>query len=232
LVWSLGSFYSVSKIIGQLFIHNDGSLNNDDRETIKRLFPGAVIIEPNAIFERLKDYPMIQEFRGRPQYFLLKKLVDPYFVSDKPYHLIIDSDLLWISQPENLEKEIRNECNNSLMMLINRECPVYFKGDDKISKDLSLFNSGVVLYRKDNFDLSELSKYLKKIDISREENSHFIEQAGYAVILKNLKPLPDKHMAVGHLQKDTVIAHFTSPSRPLFYIEGLEATKNKILTQD
>ena len=214
LVWSLASFYLNSSVVGQLFIHSDGSLTQKDKSILNKLFPSSKIIEKKS------DY----------QYLLLQKLFDPYYLSDKKIHLIIDSDLLWFKNPKEIEEEIKNNAQSSLMMVGQGiGCPVYFKNNKKLSAELSYLNSGIVLYHQDNFNLDKLEKYLARIDNTNPANKHFIEQAGFATCLENIVALPqDKYIIKGKLGPKTIVKHYTSPRRPLFYIEGIENLKNKL----
>lgn len=236
LIWSLASFYDSMSIIGELYIHSDGSLTTYDKGTIYKFFPSAKIIEPEYFLKRhmhqLAQYPLIKRFRtDYAQYFLLKKLIDPYFISDKPRHLIIDSDLVWFKKPETIQESINS--SKSLLMQGLADGTgnhVYFKDGSKLDDTLANYNSGVVLYSKDHFSLEKLTEYLEKIDISNKQNQHFIEQAGYAYCLENLSGLPqDKYTVKDSVNNQTVMRHYTAPRRPLFYIEALEILKNKFL---
>ncbi len=235
-VWSLASFYNNIELSGQLFIHNDGSLNSADQDILKKFFPNSKIINPNYLFEKYSDkldaYPMIKKFRLEFNgYFLLKKLIDPYFISDKKIRLVIDSDLLWFFPPTEIIDAINGNGigSRSLMMKNNRSCYIYFN-DGKLNDDLASFNSGIVLYSKADFNLDKLSDYLSKIDIENKENAHFIEQAGYAYCLNNLISLPENLYTIkDKVEGNTVVKHYTSPRRPLFFIEGLKNLKNKLL---
>ena len=42
---------------------------------------------------------------------------------------------------------------------------VFFKDGSKLADNLANYNSGIVLYQKQNFDLNKLGEYLEKIDI-------------------------------------------------------------------
>jgi hypothetical protein len=238
LIWSLASFYRSIDIVGELYVHSDGSLTEKDKKILKKIFPSIKIIEPQRFLEKysqeLEKYPIIKRFRTKyPQFFLLKKLIDPYFVSDKKYHLIIDSDLIWFRKPEEIQEEIQSRCQNSLMMTNNTFCYVTFRGGFRLSDESASYNSGIVLYRNENFDLGKLSNYLDRIDVDNPQNKHFIEQAGYATCLKKLKKLPARYYTIkDEVNIDTVVRHYTSPRRPLFFIEGIEILRsefNKII---
>jgi len=221
-------------VVGQLFIHSDGSLNSTDEDILKKFFPNAKIIVPGYLFEKynleLNSYLIVRKFRIEfTNYFLLKKLIDPYFVSDKKFRLIIDSDLLWLSSAKEISSAVIENKSQALMMKNNNSCYIYFKSG-KSSDNLASFNSGIVLYNKIDFNLDKLSDYLSKIDIENKENSHFIEQAGYAYCLNNLVSLPENLYSIkDKIDGKTVVKHYTSPRRPLFFIEGLEILKDRIL---
>lgn len=240
LIWALASFYQVTEIIGQLFIHSDGSLTNKDKSLIEKFFPTAIIINPKDFLEKylsdLDNYPIIKRFRTRyPEFFLLKKLIDPYFVSDKIWHWIIDSDLFWYKKSEIIEKEIISKGPSKSFMMVGRKGVgepnyVYFIDGTKLNDKLVNLNSGIVFYAKENFDLERLSEYLEKIDIKNSKNKHFIEQAGYAYCLKELIGLPPEHYQIKEkVTENTVVRHYTNPKRPLLFIEGIDLLKIKIL---
>lgn len=241
LVWSLASFYLASEIIGQLYIHSDGSLNSQDQALLKKFFPSAAIITPESFTEKylasLERYPIINKFRIEyPQFFLLKKIIDPYFVSDKNLHLIIDSDLLWFKNSDIIEREVGSQeaVKKSLMIAgqVDSGEPnyVYFKDGNRLDDKLASLNSGIVFYQKQNFDLAKLVDYFQLLDITNSKNLHFIEQAGYAYCLKNLVGLLSGNYQIGQaVNSDTIVRHYTSPKRPLFFIEGIEILRDKIL---
>lgn len=228
-LWSLASFYNQSGIVGELFIHNDGTLTEEDKNIFIKFFPTARIVAAGEIIKTnyFDNYPFIKKFRTeRQKYFLLKKIIDTYFLSDKEIRLIIDADLLWFKRAAELLTEIENNCPNSLMMANNSLSYVYFKNGEKLNQKLASYNSGIVLYRRDNFDLIKLEEYLSKIDENKKDNNHFIEQAGFARCLNNLKKLDEKKYIINEMaDKEIVVKHYTSPKRPLFYIEGLEKMK-------
>ncbi len=234
-IWSLASFYQHSAVIGQLYIHDDGSLTQKDKGYLKKFFPSAKIIEEQQTannYFKLDNYSLIKQTRinNIKQYFLLKKLIDPFLVSPAENILVIDSDLLWFKRPTELEEVIKKKERNSLMMSNNIKAFVYFKGYKKIKDELATYNSGIVFYKKDNYNLDKLTEYFKAIDYSNLENKHFIEQAAYAHCLENLEKLStEKYVINKNLSPKVAVKHYTSPRRPLFYIEGIGKLKDKII---
>lgn len=233
LIWSLASFYHSSRVVGELFIHNDGSLTNKNKNRIKKFFPNCRIVGAEELLEdttnRINNYPMIKKFRTEyKKFILLKKLIDPYFISDKQYRLIIDSDLLWFNHPVEFQDQLNSGCQQSLMMTAESNCPVYFKDGQRLPDSLAKLNSGVILYRQDNFDLVKLESYFNSLDLNNNDNRHFIEQAGYGYCLKNVSALPmTRYIVKGQVQDQTVMRHYTSPRRVWLYVEGLKILKNK-----
>jgi len=227
LLWSLASYFRSFRVFGDLHIHSDGTLTVGDKKILKKYFPSARIVDSENFVrdyaEALDEYPVISRFRKeKNQYVLLKKIIDPYFVSDKPLRLIIDSDLLWFCRPKEIEDAIERGIENPLMMRTRKKCPVFLRGK-KFPEELSQLNSGIVLYKKKDFRPEVFSEYLNSIDESNPENRHFIEQAGYAHTLFGVTPLPeDRYIALGSVASNTVMRHYTSPRRALLYIEGIE----------
>jgi len=236
LIWALASFYNVAKNIGHLHIHSDGTLTESDIKKLNKFFPSAKVVNSDDFLSEyeseLKEYPVIKKFRtDYPEYFLLKKIIDPYFSSPKIQRLIVDSDLLWFRNPDQIEKNIGG--SKSLMMLEKKQgagYAVYFKDLTRLDKSLTNFNSGIVMYRKQDFDLKKLTEYLDKIDVNNKGNQHFIEQNAYAYCLNNLAGLNTKQYHFkGPANEETIVKHYTAPRRLLFYTEGLEIMKDRIL---
>ena len=233
-IWSLASFYENAQNIGQLYIHNDGSLTCKDKAVIKKFFPSAIVIEPFLIkdlaIKIVGESSIISNFRiMNDNLVLLKKLVDPKLVSEKKFKLVIDSDLIWYKTPKILNEFFSEHKSDSLMMANNTLCPVYFK-EGKIDDNLSSFNSGVVLFEESKFSKNKLSEYFEKIDLDNKKNFHFIEQAAFAFCLEDLKKLPDEFYTIKNpVGTQTVLRHYTSPRRPLFYLEGVASLNTKIL---
>lgn len=236
LLWSLNSFFTFFSYPHQLFIHNDGTLTNKQINILKKFFPKVIIVAPTELLinqqQVLENYPVLKNFLiTHPEYYLMKKLIDPYFISDKKNILVIDSDLLWFQSAAELLNNLKNNTAQSLMMWSPLPGPVYFKNNHSLNEYLSHYNSGIVLYQKDNFDLALLENYLSQVDAERPDNFQFIEEGGFATCLKNLMPLPkEKYIIKGKVDEQTVARHYTSPRRPNFYLEGLPIFKNKLLT--
>jgi len=232
ILFSLKSAYNALKNIGQLYIHNNVNLTNNQKRILKKFFPSAILINSDNFLKEnnLDNHPLIKKFRASKEYKrFFAKFVDPYFASSTKYRLIIDSDLFWFKHAQEIDQQIDQGCPNSLIMQNNGKSPVYFKDGSKLDDKLASYNSGIVLYKKENLNLDKLNQYLEKIDEDNRENHHFIEQAAYAYCLDDLTPLPeDKYVIKQDLNPDITVIHYTSPRRPLFFIEAVEKIKNNL----
>jgi hypothetical protein len=221
--WSLASYYNSFKMIGELFIHNDGTLSLVEVKLIKKFFPSANIIDARTFNKdfsiKLDQYPVFKEIRSKHfDFFSFKKIIDPFLVSDKKMCLIFDTDILWFKNPIEIENEIKNGCKNiSYMQKNNRYA------DEKINKKLTDFNAGIILYARENFDAEILSGYFKTLNENNKDDLHFADQTGHVKCLKNLQALPsDRYIIRGKVNESIIVKHYTAPRRVLFYTEGIK----------
>jgi hypothetical protein len=232
-IWSLASYYQNANLIGKLYIHNDGTLTNGDQSLLRSFFPSAIIVgtdEVNQNLKKIESFAEIGSFiKKNRKFILLKKLIEPFLVSEAKYRLVIDSDLVWFRNPIEIEEILLTDSNQSLMASNIAECPVTFNDGSKLSDFQAMLNSGIVLYKINNFNLAKLAEYFSKFNMENESLSHFIEQAGYAYCLQNIKILPsDKYTAKSYYTDQVIMRHYTSPRRPLFFVEGIKILKARI----
>lgn len=218
-LWSLGSFYAVSKSIGRLFVHDDGTLTEVDRGHIYRLFPSATVISrselpPDAHFLR---YSHIEKL-SRASYWQAKKILDPYRVSNTEWVLVLDSDMLWFKDPTFIPSAL---VDGVPWMMSNghTKCTVDFKDGTRLTPELAILNAGIIFFRKDHFELSRLNDFLERLS---EKDQYFIDQAGYAYALRGVKVLPQETYSVkSYVEDGLIVRHYTSPSRARFFFQGI-----------
>jgi len=232
--WSVASFYLNAEIAADLFIHNDGSLTQKDKKILKSLFPLAKLIEPEDVLDKklskLASFLEVKNLRvENKNWWVFKKLIDPYLVSDREYRLIIDSDLIWLKRADEILDALGSD--KSLITYTDHAGGfIKFKDGSVLDQEKAKYNSGIVFYKSKNFNLNKLTEYFEKLDLKDKKNNWFVEQAGYALALDNLDILDKEeyHVKAGIGDK-TVVKHFTGPRRVLFYIEAMPLVKNKIL---
>lgn len=226
-LWSLASYYRVSRVIGRLYVHSDGTLSRQQRTIISRLFPSSLFVDATDILETHKDFfaahPTLETFRRTYTKFQSKKLLDPYLSSDARFRLILDSDMLWFKNPDEIEANLASRAPRAMMMSDGEDGFAYvtFKDGTRLSDELASYNSGITLYAKEHFAIAAFEEYLARIDYL---HTRFTDQACYATLLKPyLTMLPkDRYIIKGALTSEVVMRHYTSPSRAKFYILGLD----------
>lgn len=229
LLWSLASWYKVlpKGMAGQVYVHEDGSFTTEDLKTIHRLLPSAQIVVAKHMDEQcssswLNDFPKIREMRLRSHIPLMRKLIDPYFTGDAPYHIIMDTDILWFKNPEEIFSYVRVKSS----FATESNTPMV----GALAEDLSLIkrklNSGVVGYAVSRFDLEAIELFLSKL----EENffGHHVEQAGYAHALTNVELLSFERYSLKP-REGQVMRHYTGPVREKFWFEGVRKVKLSIM---
>lgn len=233
-LWSLASFYHSSRVIGALYIHSDGTLTEKHRVILARLFPSAQYIDARDVLANhaqfFEAHPVLEEFRRTYTKFQAKKLLDPYLSSDREFRLILDSDMLWFKNPDEIEHNLSLPNPRALMMSDGDGDFAYveFKDGTRISPEIASFNSGITLYRKDQLDLAALERYISSVDYL---HTRFTDQACYATVLKEyLDMLPkDRYILKGPLGEFRVMRHYTGPQRAKFYLLGLDRMWKNLL---
>lgn len=218
---------AMKRHVGVIMIHDDGSMTARDRGVLMQFFPQARMVSPDAaktaaekMFARCNA---IRRFRSMSeQFFLMQKLTDPIACSPSSHIMVVDSDMLWFKTPDELHLALEQGVPHPLMMANNTESYVYFRDGSRLPDPLARLNSGIVLFRRGQFDRDQLESYLTRIDEKDRRNRHFIEQAGYASCLSGVQALPSGQYSIAEaVNEQTVAKHYTSVRRPLFYIEGL-----------
>ena len=221
-LWAMASFYSVSKTVGSLTIHNDGTLREDELALIKRLLPSARVVRKedfiDAATKAFAPYPQVLAFFNTPMW-QARKLLHPYLSATRPYMLQLESDVLWFRDPEFINDALRSGFSKTYAMPNNDESTISFQDGTVLPPHLAELNSGFMLYKKDDLNLSRLEEYLTRTGIIKH---HFIEQAGYAYAFGDFQKLPeDLYTIKGTNEKDAIMRHYTGPVRGKYFIRGI-----------
>ncbi len=234
--WSLASYYASSKAIGHLTLHNDGSLTQAEIVMFKRLFPSATIVNAHNFFsehrDALREYPILKKFRSEFTGFQAKKIIDVYFEAKADIILFLDSDLLWFKNPKELVDAIdTNDVRTYTYMMSNHpeRIHVTFKDGSQTDDKTAECNSGIILFHRDNYELGKVSTYISRVDYLSKE-SIFSDQACFGTVLEPVRILPrDTYFIKGGITQDTVMRHYTGPSREKFYFYGINRIYKDIL---
>jgi hypothetical protein len=231
LLWALMSWYRVSSESPQVYIHDDGSFTRQDRHLIARLFPQARVIEYEYATEQarttwLAEYPLSLAVRNNRADTKPVQLIDPYFVGDKDYVFLVDTDILWFHPPRELLDYMHGDDEVPLFWTGRRQKPFLAKdGQVLVKEDFSQCNGGCIYYKKDHFDVSFLEDYIAKMPPT-DPVQRFRNQPPYVYVLSQygrVVNLPvEKYVNKAKLTDTTVAKHYTGPRREQFWFEGVK----------
>lgn len=234
--WSLASVYHNWSIIGKLTIHNDGTLTEKDIARFRRNFPHARIVDVRDYLSvhgaELDAYPDLKKFREEYPRFQSKKLLDVYHERQGEMVLFLDSDMLWFKNPIEIIKAIESGAKDISYVMscgVDTRVHVRFKDGSQTTDRVAECCSGVTLFNEKNYDLKDVSAYVGKCDYMHLK---FTDQACFGSVLKHLEILPrDTYFIKGVITDDTILRHYTGPSREKFFYYGVNFLYKHILKQ-
>jgi hypothetical protein len=104
MLWSLLSYYRLSCRKDPPVVHDDGTLSERSRTRIRSYFPAVNIVrraEADVVVqETFERYPLLLRLRRRLPHML--KLMDSVVFCRAPRFLLIDSDVLFFDEPNDL----------------------------------------------------------------------------------------------------------------------------------
>jgi hypothetical protein len=228
LLWALKSFYHYAKCDYSLCIHSDGSLNNNQIASFNFHFPNARVISKldadEIMAQVLSNYPNALRFRQSNH--LAPKLFDFKHFLQSDRMLLLDSDVLFFSYPEELMKRIENTqyTKNTFNKDVMYGYTIPFEElQPHLDFDLiPFFNSGLGLIHKESINFDWIEKFLALPNIV----GHFwrIEQTLFALCSSKfgVELLPEEYnVRLDKGIKGLVSRHYVGRIRHLMYTEGI-----------
>jgi hypothetical protein len=236
--WSLMRFFSGVS----LYVHSDGSLNEEDIDQWKKIIPMLTLIKREEADEKaktvLKDrYPHIARWRKAD--WCGCYLVDFHLFGSSKQIIILDADVLCFNDPLLLKQNISDDISCWNKDITN----AYAAPPEEINRLLSItlpdrFNAGFCMISRiahDDFDFLEsvinTFEDSKTIDVDHLWSS----QTYLAAILANRRtpsnPLPSEYdITRGQKNHSCVIRHYVGiPSiRPRYFLEGIPCLLSQI----
>lgn len=229
LIWALKSFYLFSGRCYKLAIHDDGTLADVEVGELKRHFPDARIIcrgeADSTVISSLCSYPNCKAFRETNK--LALKVFDFRYYLESDRMLLLDSDVLFFSEPVELlgrieEESYRRNTVNSDVQSAYTVDPILIK--EKFEFELiEKFNSGLGLIHHESMNLEWIEEFLT---IPGVIGHHWrIEQTLYALFSCRFgaELLPPKYnvFLTGRLN-DQPSRHYVGAIRHEMYREGVK----------
>jgi hypothetical protein len=228
LLWALKSFYQISRRRYGLCIHDDGTLKTKTREMLKHHFPVARVLNRELserdVLASLAGHPRCREFRLTNH--LSPKVFDFRYFLNSDRMLLLDSDVLFFTEPIELLRRIENPeyKKNS----VNGDvASAYTVDPDVVRKQCNVdlierFNSGLGVIHKESLNLDWIEEFLALPDIIG--NFWRIEQTLYALCSSRFgtELLPSEYDVflegeLGNRQS----RHYVGAVRHLMYKEGI-----------
>ena len=226
-LWSLKSFSWSTQLSPAVFLHDDGSLTDRDRERLAGHIAGCTIVSRREADVRaaawLRNHPLCQRARATPGFYCALKLFDPWIYAPNNVILLLDSDVLFFRHPTELLTHLgnRSPCFGSDYQNAYSATPEELR--QRLGFDiLQAVNAGLVVMPKEVFDLDLIERYFATV-LRPAENRD--EQTICAVLLSRAGASRlDRtyQISIQSIEPETSSHHFVSDgSRPRFWTEGV-----------
>ncbi len=235
LIWALKSFYWVSNRKYGLCIHDDGSLGASSKALLRQHFPKARILDrrdsDKQVLATLSMYPRSRDFRKTNH--LSPKVFDFRHHLEADRMLLLDSDILFFSQPTELLRRI--EDSQYKLNSVNGDVASAYTVDPKDARQqcnvdlIERYNSGLGVIHRDSMNLDWIEEFLALPNVL----SHFwrIEQTLYALFSSRYgaELLPEEYdvFLSGELRNQPS-RHYVGAIRHLMYSEGIRKLSREL----
>lgn len=239
-LWALYSFAYFCAQPCRIVVHSDGSLTDLDVGLLNRLFPQCKVIDretaDSVVMSYFRREGLVECAQLRTKFVHTLKLFDPFFFLENSSFILIDSDVLFFSCPQELINGIEATKDTSEipnLYLTDLQDAYTLQPSDLttlLGKDcIERVNVGVLRVHQDTLDFRRIEQDMQQIYSWYKEDkiSYFIEQTLWAMELtrtNNTLPLPNTYvLAPSGEEPDLVSGHFCGGgySTTMFYRAGL-----------
>ena len=235
-VWALKSFYYYSGVDWPLTIHECGRLPDSSFRMLQEHFPNSDIIEKKTadvkVEKQLRLMSLDKTAEFRRFNIVSAKFIDSVLLSKSRNIIIMDSDVLFLSNPVELIEEAARERKTNLynrdrvsIYGVSRE---YVK--DKYGLDLiDRLNTGLCVIGRDNFRWGLFNRFAADQALYNPEWSWCADQTIMALYesAAGCDFLPDSYMVESNRKLkagsggELKTKHYAGHIKPNYYIEGL-----------
>lgn len=223
---------SLAKCSNEKFKFNlidDSSFDDELIGLVSKLLPNAKIYLNEEMEQNIKKKVFGNNLeiilKKRKEYIHIRKLIDVHTLPDLDWKLIIDSDMLFWSEPKEMINWLKNP-NSPIYMIDSEESYGYSSllmeqlVRNKIPK---LLNVGIFGFKSEMINWNEIVEWIKTLE-EREGKSYFLEQAISAMMVGNkqctiLNPQqyivnPSKHHVIS---RKGVLHHYVDFSKKTYF---------------
>jgi hypothetical protein len=239
--WMLASWFTATEETWRVVIHDDGTLPEEARSVLKKLFKTARFIsrdEADAKMDRvLAAHPLCHDYRNKHP--LALKIFDMAQHCDSDRFIVLDSDVLFFSHPREIVQWAMGRSEDCWFnedvdegSLITKQHAL----DDLGVKLWSRVNSGLCLLAKAALDLDFCERALGETSILK---GHIwrVEQTLFALCASRFGKgglLPKTYeVSLGKTAStDCISRHYVGAVRDRFYGEGLHRLRDVLLVKE
>ncbi len=248
-LWALVSLSHFSKAAFKPIIHDDGSLTAGNVELLAQKFPNVRVIgkaEADSVVERhFTERGLERCRRYRRSFILARKVFDPVLFAEADSYVVLDSDVLFFSEPSDL---MHRDDESS-----ERSSPSRYSVDNGYRyslppEELSLLigmptvdalNSGVMRLNKADLDFGQMEDYLAHPGLWRADGrpDYYSEMTLFALELTRARALPlplSYRIAPGiPLDGEVVAGHYCGgiTSAHIYYSRALPLLHTSLIPQ-
>ena len=187
-LYCIQSLTKVSAARFQFILIDDGTFDQELISRINTQLPGATVITADVIASNLarllpaNAYPFIHQKRG--VYPHLKKLTDVHSLRENSWKVVLDSDMLFWSEPA----ELINWLNAPTQPLHMIDCVEAYGYSKPLMEQLCgcpvtpLINVGAIGLESAGIDWAKLEEWIKVLE-EQEGASYYLEQALTAMLI-------------------------------------------------
>ncbi|MEZ5326114.1 MAG: hypothetical protein R3F19_13770 [Verrucomicrobiales bacterium] len=237
--WMLTSFLHFTDRPWNIFVHDDGTLSENARAELIRLFDGITIVPRSDADVVMKDtlgmYPRCAAYRDAHPLGI--KCFDIPHMAKGERFLLLDSDVLFFKRPDQILAWAEDENDHSTWFNQDPQEPSSLSLD-QCQSDLGFslwprVNSGLCLLHKDSIRLTNFEQWLELAAI-KNGIAWRTEQTLLALGASRTGKgglLPEGYeVSLGKTRKpDAIARHYVGAVRSRFYAEGVRDLKGCLL---
>lgn len=229
-LWAIKSFLHCTGKKYSVYLHDDGSLTQEDAELLEKHLVGVKIMRRDYVnalmdkelqgFEHCREYRFCSretsDHRGTNYNMLIfaLRLFDFNFVSKANKIFILDADVLFFNRPTEIMEWAEAEGDGSCLYTVEQYLPVWnshyeierFECKDPLPTDL---NAGILCFDKRAYDLKIVDEWIGANKDLMYKVATF-EQRAYNYLVHRQgtgRRLPSSY-AFNYTGKDVVATHF------------------------
>ena len=240
-LWMLASWFLATEKNWQVWIHDDGTLTDEDKVMFRRVFSDVLhLVDRKEADKRMQSVlvsaPRCADYRSRMPHGL--KVFDVGTLTDAPRFLLFDPDVLFFYKPVDILEWVQQDEDPKDTVWFNADAqePAPFvreRAPETLGFELWPYvNSGLCMLNKKQIDLSFFEHCLN-LDFMKHCKDWRAEQTLLALAASRWGRgglLSDAYEVSldGPVRTDSIARHYIGAVRDRFWSEGVRRLKSKI----